>query len=102
MDGRSIGSGAQFGHGCRQAAGLYSPEDIGHGGFDVLDRAGTLTKFPVMTISFGVTSTLSGPFADADEAIRTASRLKGQAKRLICSAVYAERGYRTASDDAER
>ena len=77
-----------------EAPGLYSGDDAARGFIEVLDRAGQLTRFPLMTISIGLSTSRSGPYLSAGEAMGCASRLKSAAKHVPGSSVYAERGYR--------
>ena len=60
---------------------LYDPDDLARGYIDVVDRRGEPQRFPLLTISVGVTSTANRTFEHFGEAVTVATELKQFAKR---------------------
>lgn len=63
-----------------QIAGLYDPADLEAGAIAVKNRHGRLERFPIMTISIGVTHTLFRQFSNYLEIGPIAAALKNKAK----------------------
>jgi DNA-binding response OmpR family regulator len=74
---------------CKQAVGefddrigtLYDPDDLARGGLELLDRQGTLHRFPVMTIALGVATTARRTFTDARALAQVATEMKNFLKQ---------------------
>jgi diguanylate cyclase (GGDEF)-like protein len=67
-------------------AELYDPKDRDAGYIEVADRAGTLRKHPLMSISIGAATTAVRSFASSAEAAAVAAELKAFAKAVPGSA----------------
>jgi diguanylate cyclase (GGDEF)-like protein len=60
---------------------LYEAEDRERGYIETLDRQGSTRKFPMVTISIGITSNKQRSFTHYGEITEIASGMKGHAKR---------------------
>jgi diguanylate cyclase (GGDEF)-like protein len=60
---------------------LYDPEDRERGHIEVENRQGSLERFPLLSISIGVATTIRRRFSHPGEAVTVATELKEFAKR---------------------
>jgi hypothetical protein len=60
---------------------LYEAEDRERGHIETLDRQGNTKRFPVVTLSIGITSNEQMSFTHYGEITQIASEMKGHAKR---------------------
>ncbi len=60
---------------------LYDPQDLRAGSIEVADRQGTPHRYPLLTVSIGVTSTERRTFGHFGEVVTVANELKQFAKR---------------------
>lgn len=74
-----------------QVLDLYNPEDVERGFIEVPDRRGALRKFPVMSLSIGVASSLVRTFDSRAEASEVATEMKAFAKSRPASAYEIDR-----------
>lgn len=81
----------------REAPGLYDPSDRARGWLDVSDRAGVPHRYPLLTISVGVTSSACGRFSSVHEVAQAAAEVKTLAKRDVGSAWRLDRRVRGGS-----
>ena len=65
---------------------LYDPSDREAGFIELVDRAGTLRRHPLLSISIGVATSASRRFGSSAEVAAVASELKGFAKAVPGSA----------------
>jgi diguanylate cyclase (GGDEF)-like protein len=65
----------------REMPSLYDPEDMQRGHVEVRDRRGTLTRFPLLSVSIGVAGNGHHGFSHHGEAVALATELKQLAKR---------------------
>jgi diguanylate cyclase (GGDEF)-like protein len=65
----------------REVPLLYDPEDREHGYVEVENRQGQMERFPVLSVSIGVATTLRRRFSHPGEAVTVATELKEFAKR---------------------
>ncbi len=61
---------------------LYDPADLEQGYLRGYDRHGVPHRFPLMTISIGVVTSVNRAFLSLDEVSRLAAEMKGLAKRM--------------------
>jgi diguanylate cyclase (GGDEF)-like protein len=73
------------------APALYSPEDRARGFVESEDRQGAIRRFPLLSISIGIASTASRPFAHRAQAIEVATELKAYAKKTAGSCYAVDR-----------
>lgn len=66
----------------RQVRELYDPEDLQRGYLRGVDRHGVPRRFPIMTLSIGVATTLYRSFTDYVEMSRVATEMKQYAKQM--------------------
>jgi diguanylate cyclase (GGDEF)-like protein len=71
--------------------GLYDPEDLARGHFEVLDRQGRPRRHGLLTFSIGVTLSTQRRFTDHREVVAAASEMKSVAKRTQGSKVAIDR-----------
>lgn len=64
---------------------LYDPEDLKKGAIVIKNRRGILERFPIMTISIGVTHTLYDHFTNYLEIGGIVATLKKRAKEIVGS-----------------
>jgi hypothetical protein len=64
-----------------EAPHLYDSNDADRGTIEVKDRQGTLRKFPLLTLSVGIATTLNRHFSHYGEAVAVATEMKQFAKR---------------------
>jgi diguanylate cyclase (GGDEF)-like protein len=74
-----------------QVPHLYDSDDAARGGIDVKDRQGQPTRFPLLTLSIGVASTLIRDFGHYAEAVSVATEMKQYAKRSSSSSFAVDR-----------
>lgn len=70
---------------------LYDSGDLACGYIEVADRRGEAHRFPIMSLSIGVASSVSRPFENRAEASAAASEMKSFAKSLPGSAFEIDR-----------
>ncbi len=64
-----------------RAPGFYSPDDRERGWVETQDRAGTLRRMPLLTLSVGIATTAHRSFSCYAEAAQIASEMKGFLKK---------------------
>lgn len=69
----------------RVVTGFYNPEDWDTGYITARDRQGNTTKFPMTSISIGITDTERRAFTHHGELMEAASEMKGYAKQFAGS-----------------
>lgn len=72
-------------------AGLYDPVDAEREYLEVTDRRGEPHRYPLVTVSIGITTSLHRTFEDHREVISVATEMKSVAKREPGSAVAFDR-----------
>jgi diguanylate cyclase (GGDEF)-like protein len=75
---------------------LYDPEDRERGHIEVENRQGSMERFPLLSISMGVATTVRRRFSHPGEAVTVATELKEFAKRTTGSGYVIDR--RTADE----
>jgi diguanylate cyclase (GGDEF)-like protein len=75
----------------RAAPRLYDPGDADNGYIETEDRRGTVTRFPLISLSIGVASTATRFFEHYADAVETATEMKTVAKRQAGSAFAVDR-----------
>jgi CheY-like chemotaxis protein len=76
--------------------GLYDPDDLSRGYFEVLDRQGRLRRHGLLTLSIGVALSTQRHFTDHREVVAAASEMKSVAKRTQGSMVAVDRRHEPA------
>ena len=74
-----------------QVPHLYDSIDAERGSIEVQDRKGTLTNFPLLSLSLGVATTASRRFSHYGEAVAVATEMKQFAKRSAGSSFAVDR-----------
>jgi diguanylate cyclase (GGDEF)-like protein len=70
---------------------LYDPEDRERGHIEVENRQGSMERFPLLSISIGVATTIRRRFSHPGEAVTVATELKEFAKRAAGSGYVIDR-----------
>jgi diguanylate cyclase (GGDEF)-like protein len=70
---------------------LYDPEDRERGYIEVENRQGSMERFPLLSISIGVATTIRRRFSHPGEAVTVATELKEFAKRAAGSGYVIDR-----------
>jgi GGDEF domain-containing protein/predicted transcriptional regulator len=75
----------------QEVAGYFSPRDLAAQGFQVADRRGEMTLFPLTSLSIGVTRAMPGWYHSYLEIAVAAAGAKKMAKKLQGSQLFVER-----------
>lgn len=78
--------------------GLHHPDDVANGYLSVVDRQGSLRRYPLVSVSVGVALTSRLDVRDHRELVEVATEMKSVAKNTAGSAVAVDRRVRSRGD----